>query len=45
MRRIKWPDGKIACPKCSGANIGEIATRHLLRRRPQTRRGIQGGRV
>ena len=30
MRRIKWPDGKIACPKCSGANIGEIATRHVL---------------
>jgi transposase-like protein len=30
MRRIKWPDGKIACPKCSGANIGEIATRHIL---------------
>ena len=30
MRRIKWPDGKIVCPKCSGANIGEIATRHIL---------------
>jgi len=30
MRRIKWPDGKITCPKCSGANIGDIATRHIL---------------
>ena len=30
MRRIKWPDGKIVCPKCSGTNIGEIATRHIL---------------
>ena len=30
MRRIKWPDGEIACPKCTGQNIGEIATRHVL---------------
>lgn len=30
MRRIKWPDGKIVCPKCDGGRIGEIATRHVL---------------
>jgi hypothetical protein len=30
IRRIKWPDGKIVCPKCDGGRIGEIATRHVL---------------
>lgn len=29
MRRIKWPDGKIVCPKCAGENIGVIATRGI----------------
>ena len=33
MQRIKWPDGKIVCPKCgaTGDRIGEIATRRMLR--------------
>jgi len=31
MRQIKWPGGKILCPKCGGANIGQIITRHLLK--------------
>ncbi len=31
MRRIKWPDGKIACPQCGSDRIGGVATRHLLR--------------
>lgn len=31
MRKIKWPDGKIQCPKCDSDRIGEIATRHMLR--------------
>ena len=33
MRKIKWPDGKITCPHCeaSGARIGEVKTRNLLR--------------
>lgn len=31
MRSIKWPDGKIVCPKCGGERIGEITTRSMLR--------------
>ena len=31
MRRIKWPDGKLCCPKCESRNIGEIATRRTLK--------------
>jgi transposase-like protein len=31
MRRIKWPDGNPACPKCGGADIGEISTRAMLK--------------
>ena len=31
MRRVKWPDGKVVCPKCAGENIGEISTRSLLK--------------
>lgn len=30
MRKIKWPGGKITCPKCGGANIGEIASRRIF---------------
>lgn len=30
MVGIKWPDGKITCPKCGGANVGEIANRRLF---------------
>src|ERR1700731_1553372 len=28
---LKWPDGKITCPKCGSDKIGRIATRQLLR--------------
>jgi transposase-like protein len=33
MAKIKWPDGKIVCPKCGakGDRIGEVATRKMLR--------------
>jgi transposase-like protein len=31
MQAIKWPDGKIVCPKCQSERIGEVASRHLLR--------------
>ncbi len=33
MVRIKWPDGKITCPKCGacGDRIGKIETRKMLR--------------
>ena len=30
MLGIKWPDGKIVCPKCNGENIGNIASRRML---------------
>lgn len=30
MLKLKWPDGRIACPKCGGDNVGNIATRRLL---------------
>jgi transposase-like protein len=30
MVRIKWPDGRIVCPKCAGENVGVIASRRLL---------------
>ena len=30
MRRIKWPDGKPACPHCSSENVSAIATRPIL---------------
>lgn len=31
MCNLKWPDGKITCPKCGGDKIGRIATRRLLK--------------
>ncbi len=31
MKQVKWPDGKITCPKCGGDNIGELKTRRMLR--------------
>jgi transposase-like protein len=31
MVNLKWPDGKIVCPKCGSERIGSIATRCLLR--------------
>lgn len=30
MIQVKWPDGKISCPKCGGENIGRIASRRML---------------
>lgn len=30
MIGLKWPDGKITCPKCAGENIGVIASRRML---------------
>jgi transposase-like protein len=31
MRRIKWPDGHVTCPHCSGENVGEFASRPVLK--------------
>jgi transposase-like protein len=30
MLNVKWPDGKIVCPKCGGDKIGNIASRRML---------------
>ena len=30
MLAAKWPDGKIACPKCQGEQIGVITSRSML---------------
>lgn len=31
MRSIKWPDGKVVCPKCGGTDCYELSTRPLLK--------------
>lgn len=31
MVGIKWPDGKIVCPKCGSDNVGKIETRKMLK--------------
>lgn len=31
MIQIKWPDGKIVCPKCGGDNIGFLSTREIYK--------------
>lgn len=31
MLCVKWPDGRITCPKCGGDKVGEIKTRRMLR--------------
>jgi transposase-like protein len=31
MIALKWPDGKIVCPKCGGGQIGVIRTRSIMR--------------
>lgn len=31
MEQIKWPDGKIICPKCNSDRIGKIQTRKMLK--------------
>jgi transposase-like protein len=28
--KVKWPDGKITCPKCGGDKVGIIASRRML---------------
>lgn len=30
MLTVKWPDGKVVCPKCGGDKIGTIASRRML---------------
>lgn len=30
MKRIKWPDGKVACPNCGGESISPVKNRPLL---------------
>lgn len=30
MVGMKWPDGKIVCPKCDGDNVGEIKSRRMF---------------
>jgi transposase-like protein len=30
MVNIKWPDGKIICPKCGSDHVGEIKSRHMF---------------
>lgn len=36
MLSVKWPDGKIACPKCGGNQIGVIGSRSLLQCKSKT---------
>lgn len=30
MLTVKWPDGRIVCPKCGGDTVGNIASRRML---------------
>ena len=30
MIRLKWPDGRIVCPKCGGDKVGAIASRRMM---------------
>ncbi len=30
MIGVKWPDGKITCPKCGGTEVGRIASRRMI---------------
>lgn len=30
MLRVKWPDGKVTCPKCGGEQVGVVKSRLLL---------------
>lgn len=30
MVSVKWPDGRVACPKCGSANVGEIKSRRMF---------------
>ena len=30
MVGIKWPDGKVCCPKCGGDKVGEIKSRRMF---------------
>lgn len=31
MTALKWPDGKVTCPKCGGERIGIVATRSVFK--------------
>lgn len=31
MRAVKWPDGNPTCPACKSENVGDIATRKMLK--------------
>lgn len=41
MLAVKWPDGKIVCPKCGTAKVGVIRTRQMLQCNEQTTCGKQ----
>src|SRR4029078_6123696 len=30
MVNVKWPDGKVICPKCGSDHVGEIKSRRLF---------------
>ncbi len=30
MLAIKWPDGKITCPRCGSENVGNVASRRII---------------
>lgn len=30
MLAVKWPDGKVTCPKCGGEHVGVIRSRSML---------------
>ncbi len=30
MKSMKWPDGRIVCPKCGGDHVGEIKSRRMF---------------
>lgn len=39
MVRLKWPDGRITCPKCGSDRVGEITSRRMLQcREPKCRK-------
>lgn len=41
MLSVKWPDGKIVCPKCGGDKVGVIRTRQMLQCKAQQACGKQ----
>jgi transposase-like protein len=45
MVQLKWPDGKIVCPKCSGDKVGIVASRSLLQCKDKTCRKQFSGKL